>query len=157
MDITSVSALLGSLKTATEIAKFIRTSDVSIEKAETKLKLADLVSALADAKLEAAEVQQLLLERDERIRSLESEARIRAAVVWREPAYWLKNPEEVEEPFCQGCYDDSGKLARLHSDGSGLFECRVCNKSFKSQERKSRDSARMKTALSAQSQDAFGG
>ena len=60
MDIAAIGSLLGSLKTATEITKFIRESDVSLEKAETKLKLAELVSALADAKLEAVEVQQAL-------------------------------------------------------------------------------------------------
>lgn len=82
MDITAVGALLSSLKTAADIAKFIRTSDLTIEKAETKLKLAELVSTLADVKLAAAEIQQALLERDERIRSLEGEAKIRASLVY---------------------------------------------------------------------------
>jgi len=44
--------------------KLLRETDVSLEKAETKLKLAELVGALADAKLELAEVQNLLLEKD---------------------------------------------------------------------------------------------
>ncbi len=47
MDIAAIGSLLSSLKTATDIAKFIKDSDVSLEKAETKLKLAELVSALA--------------------------------------------------------------------------------------------------------------
>ena len=45
--------------------------NVSLEKAETKLKSADLVSSLADAKLEAAKIQDLLLEKDRRIKELE--------------------------------------------------------------------------------------
>ena len=69
MDIAALSALLGSLKTATDIARFIKDSDLSLEKAETKLKLAELISALADAKIEAAKIQQLLLERAANIRS----------------------------------------------------------------------------------------
>ena len=44
-DISAITAVLGSLKTATEIAKFIRESDVSIERAELKLKVADLIGA----------------------------------------------------------------------------------------------------------------
>ena len=75
MDIAAIGSLLSSLKTATDIAKFIRESDFSIEKAETKMKLAELISSLADAKIEAAEVQQSILERDEIIRTLEMEAR----------------------------------------------------------------------------------
>ena len=157
MDITSVSALLGSLKTATDIAKFIRSSDLSIEKAETKLKLAELVSALADAKLEAAEVQQVLLDRDERIRVLEREAKVRESMVWRDPCYWMKDDAGNDEPYCQSCYDDVTKLARLHTDGKGHYECRVCNKSFKSQDRKREESARFREAISARRSDAFGG
>ena len=36
-----------------------------------KIKLADLVSSLADAKLEAAKIQDLLLEKNRRIKELE--------------------------------------------------------------------------------------
>ena len=50
-DFSAIGAVLGSLKTATEIAKFIRESDFSIERAEMKMKVADLIGALADVKL----------------------------------------------------------------------------------------------------------
>jgi hypothetical protein len=39
MDLAAISSLFGSLKAATDIAKFIRESDVSLQNAETKLKL----------------------------------------------------------------------------------------------------------------------
>lgn len=42
-DMASVSVVLSSIKTATDIVKFLRETDVSLEKAETKLKLAELV------------------------------------------------------------------------------------------------------------------
>lgn len=156
MDIASVSALLGSLKTATDIAKFIRTSDLSIEKAETKLKLAELVSALADAKLEAAEVQHELLARDERIRGLETAAKVHESLIWHEPCYWMNSSGGAQEPYCQSCYDGKLQLSRLHSDNEGQFECRVCDKTFKSQDRKLRDSARLRSHMSG-STDGFPG
>ena len=156
MDIAAVGALLNSLKTATDIAKFIRTSDLTIEKAETKLKLAELVSALADAKLDAAEIHQALLERDERIRSLESEAKVRASLVWREPCYWISNQEGVNEPYCQACYDDTKKLSRLHTDNDGHFQCRVCSKSFNSLERKKRNSAALRNVNLNRSSSTWG-
>lgn len=147
MDFSTVGSLLSSLKTATEIAKFIKDSDLSIEKAETKLKLAELVSALADAKLEAADIQQMLVERDDRIRALEREAKIRADLKWREPCYWLSNAEGQEEPYCQHCYDGSQKLVRLHSDNAGAYQCRVCNNGFSTRERIERHAADYKSAL----------
>ena len=139
--VASIASLLGSVKTATEIAKFVKDSDVSIEKAETKLKLAELISALADVKIEAAEIQQALLERDGRIRELERAAETRAALDWREPCYWLPSPSGQDEPFCQHCYDGSRKLARLHTDNKGLYQCRVCDKNFLTRERQERDAA----------------
>jgi hypothetical protein len=144
MDFAGVGALLGSLKTATEIAKFIKDSDLTIEKAENKLRIAELISALADVKLEAAEVQQALLERDERIRELEREAQVVAAVKWIEPCYWIQSSDEVSEPYCQHCYDNSKKLARLHSDTKGLYQCRVCDKNFITRERLEHDAAALR-------------
>ncbi len=146
MDIASISTLLSSLKTATDIAKLIRESDVSLERAETKLKLADLVSALADARLEAAEIQQLILDRDETIRRLESAAQLKAQLLWRQPCYYLANRDGVEEPYCQNCYDSQERLARLHADGAGHFQCRVCQQSYNTDERAKEDAAKFRAA-----------
>ena len=146
MDLAAVGSLLGSLKAATDIAKLIRESDVSLEKAETKLKLAELVSALADAKLDAAEIQQAILDRDEEIRRLRAAARLTAELVWRQPCYYLANADGKEESYCQNCYDAEKKLARLHEDGRGLFHCRVCKQTFKTEERSRQDSAALRAA-----------
>lgn len=149
MDIAAIGSLLGSLKTATDIAKYIRESDISLEKAEAKLKLAELVSALADVKIEAAEVQQAILERDELIRTLKAEAQLRVDLIWKQPCYVLANAQGKEEPYCQNCYDSEQKLSRLHTDELGYFECRVCEQSFKTNERKNSDSEKLKAANSA--------
>lgn len=149
MDLAAIGSLLGSLKTATDIAKFIRESDVSIEKAETKLKLAELVSAIADAKLNAAEVQQLILERDELIRRLEAEAKLRLELTWKQPRYVLASGSGEEDSYCQNCYDSSNKLSRLHTDDRGRFECRVCKQSFKTNERMNIDSQKTQAVIVA--------
>ena len=70
-DIAAIASILGSVKTATEIAKLLKDSDLSLEKAEMKLKLADLISALADARIETAEIQSLIAEKDEKIKQLQ--------------------------------------------------------------------------------------
>lgn len=149
MDIAAIGSLLGSLKAATDIAKFIRESDVSLERAELKLKLAELVGAIADAKIDAANVQQAIGERDAEIRSLKAAAKLRSDVKWEAPCYYVDSPEGVPEPYCQRCYDGSGKLSRLHTDSKGLFECTVCRQTYKSEERTERDRAAIQSARAA--------
>lgn len=141
MDITTVTTLLGSIKTATEIAKLIKDSDLSLEKAETKLKLAELIGALADAKLEGAELQQTLSDKDSRIQQLEKQLQVREQLTWQQPSYWLKTDAGTDGPFCQQCYDTGQKLVRLQGDGEGYWECKTCKSSYIDQERSARDDA----------------
>lgn len=146
MDIGAIGALLSSVKTASEIAKYFKDSGLSLEKAEVKNKFADLLSALADVKIEAAEIQQNILTKDERIRQLENEAKVRNELKWREPCYFSLNPEGVEEPFCQHCYDASKNLSRLHSDNKGRYVCRVCDNAYTTHERFAADNAAFSNA-----------
>ena len=147
MDVAAIGSLLGSLKTATDIAKFVRESSVSLERAELKMKLADLIEALANAKIEAADIQQEILDRDKMIRELEAAAAVKVELRWEQPCYFRKNEKGTEDPYCQNCYDSIGKLSRLHADGSGYFECRVCTQSFKTLERVRSDMARAEAAI----------
>lgn len=136
MDVVAVAALVNSLKSATDIAKFIRESDLTIEKAEAKLKLAELVEALANAKLEASEIQLSLHEKDGQIKKLTAELQKRKSMKWRQPCYFIENDEGMEETFCQPCFDSQNLLARLHSDGNGIYSCTVCKKTFATEERR---------------------
>jgi hypothetical protein len=133
MDFGAITAALGSIKTATEIAKYIKETDLSLEKAETKLKLADLISALADAKLEVVGVQQSLAEAEGQIETLEKQLQVRANLTWEEPYYWLNTASGRQGPFCQKCYDTGQQLVRLQGDGEGLFQCKACENMFVTQ------------------------
>lgn len=130
MDLVSVSTLLGSIKTATEIAKLIKDSDVSFEKAESKLRLAELISALADAKIEAAEIQQTLLEKDAAFRELVDRMKLKESLIWEQPYYWSLGSESKDGPFCQCCYDGKSKLVRLQGNGRGFWQCKVCSSNY---------------------------
>lgn len=141
MDITAVTAVLSSIKTATDIAKLIKDSDLSLEKAETKLKLADLIGALADAKLEVVGVQQTLAEAEAKVRELDAKLKIRENLQWKEPAYWLETAVGSDGPFCQKCYDTDQKLVRLQGNGTGWFECKSCKSSFETADHRAREDA----------------
>ncbi len=130
MDLTTISAIITSVTSATDIAKLLKESGFSLEKAEAKLKLAELIDALANVKMQVADVRILLLEKDEEIRKLQDEMKVKGNMVFESPHYWLDNGEEKEGPFCQACYDNMNKLVRLQCYKSGLWNCRVCGSNF---------------------------
>jgi hypothetical protein len=130
MDITSISAALTSIKTAADITKLIRDSKSSLERAETQLQLADLTVALADAKIEVTEIQQLLIDKDALIRSLQEKLALRERLQWESPYYWLVNGSSKEGPFCQHCFDADAKQVRLQGKESGFWRCTVCENTY---------------------------
>ena len=129
-DIPTIAAAFASLKAATDIAKLIKDSGLSLEKAETKLKLAELLSALADTKIQVADVQQVVIEKEKAIRELEERLDVKAKLKWEQPYYWVVDGENREGPFCQRCYDKDGKLIRLQGYGGGHWDCKVCQNNF---------------------------
>lgn len=125
-DPTTIATAFSSVKAALELAKTLKDGFKSLEEAETKLKLAELVSSLADAKLEIANIQDTLLEKDSEIRRLHNKLEIRASLKWIAPAYYLVDEAEnrQEGPYCQQCLDSDDKLIRLQTkDSKGLWKC----------------------------------
>lgn len=130
MDMASISAALVSIKTATDIAKLIKDSDVSLEKAESKLKLAELISALADAKIQIADVQQFLIEKDAEIRATKEQLAIKENLHWESPYYWILAGDKKDGPYCQRCYDKDHTLIRLQHYETGVWNCMVCKTAY---------------------------
>lgn len=129
-DLTVISTVLSSIKAASEIAKIVRESGLTLEQAEYKLKLAELVEKLADAKIEIASVQDIIDEKDQRIRKLEQDAEIKGRLTYESPYYWLQNEGHRDGPFCQQCYDSEKKLMRLTGNGSGYWACKTCKSNY---------------------------
>ena len=126
-DIAAISAVLSSLKTATDIAKFIRESDLSLERAELKLKIADLVGALADVKLELVELQETFAGKEQRIRELEEAFQAKDTLVRRYDAYYRTNTEgqPVGVPYCLRCWENDHKQRQLVYDAKE-YRIRIC-------------------------------
>lgn len=131
-DIASIGAALSSIKTATELAKLVKGSNVSLEKAEIKLQLAELISALADAKMELAEVQDLLREKDQTIKELIDKNDLENSIIFDAPYYWIEKGALRDGPYCPTCYDDKKKTIRLVEKHtmSGSHHCHVCDSWF---------------------------
>jgi len=127
-DITTISAFFGSIKTATELAKAIKGADLSLEKAETKLQMAELISALADAKIHAAEIQDLLQEKDERIKELEKSLDNKSKLIRHEGKYFEsnKNGNPIGDPYCSNCWESQKKAIHLDIIAGELHKCPSC-------------------------------
>lgn len=114
-DIATITSALSSIKTATDIVKYLRESGTSLEQAEMRLKLADAVVALADAKMEIVDIQELLLQRDQRIAELEEAFQTKDSLVRRYDAYYICDAEgnPTGSPYCFRCWEVDHKKRQL--------------------------------------------
>jgi len=114
-DLVTIGAALSSLKTASEIVKFLRESDLSLERAELKLKLADLMNTLADARIDLVEVQESLAAKDKKIAELEEAFDSKDILMRRYDAYYAVDPDGQPTgiPFCLRCWETDHKKRQL--------------------------------------------
>jgi uncharacterized protein with ATP-grasp and redox domains len=120
MDFTQITAVLTGLKQASDLARAVREAGSSLEQAETKLKMAEIIEALADAKMAAAEIQQGMLEQSAEISRLKDSLDLKDKLVRRDDAFYLTdaNGEPVGDPFCSKCWQADRKAINLYQDGS---------------------------------------
>lgn len=136
-DFAAVTAVLSSLKHATDVAKLIKDSGATLAAAEQKLKLAELIEALADAKLGMADLKGEIETRDSEIRALKSALSVKPTLSHREPFYFK---EGDATPFCPRCWEVDSKaihVAPEEWDGKRGFyvrRCPECDASYKTRE-----------------------
>ncbi len=120
-----VAVVLGNLKTAAEIVKLLR-SDSPIQKAEAKLKLAEVLESLADARVQLVDVQEAVREKDARIADLEEAFEVRDTVQRQNDGiYRIKAGKAEGYPHCLRCWEEDHRLRQLvHSAGD--HRARVC-------------------------------
>lgn len=114
-DITSISAAMGSIKAALDIAKILKDSTTSLEQAEVKLKYAELIGALADAKIEISDIQESLISKENVIKELESKLKQSGQTIGFKSARYLadKDGNPIGNPFCPTCYAKNKDLFPL--------------------------------------------
>jgi hypothetical protein len=130
IDPNSIATALTTVKTAVEIVGLLRQGDLSLKDAEQKMKFADLVGLLADLKTQLADVKLLALEKDEKIKELETQLALKAKILWERPFYWAINDGKRDGPFCSQCQDCSRVLVRLQDLRTGYWMCTNCKNTF---------------------------
>ena len=122
-----VAEYVSGIKAAWDVAKALKTATDSIDDAHIKLQMAELISALADAKIEAAE-------NAEKIAALESRINAKSQFEFDGKKYFkILEDNEREGPYCPTCFDSQEKQIRLqYYPGSytGDWHCQVCKGSF---------------------------
>lgn len=131
-DASAIAAALSSLKTAIDIANLLRSSDTSLEAAEMKLRLADLLGNLADVKMTVIDLQDLLREQDGRIAELNEALETKGDVVLRGEAYFLEGKTGADAgPYCVRCWQVDHKLRRVVKSAIGTSaNCPACGATY---------------------------
>src|SRR5688572_5655942 len=112
-DLATVTSAIAGVKHAIDIAKLLRDSTTTLAEAETKLKLADLITALADTRVELATVQETLLAQERSIRELTEQLAFNGKMIYEKPYYWNGTDDNRDGPFCQRCWDEKHQAIRL--------------------------------------------
>tara|TARA_R110002073_G_scaffold11861_2_gene53391 strand:+ start:9589 stop:9963 length:375 start_codon:yes stop_codon:yes gene_type:complete len=118
-----VAEYISSIKAAWDLARILKTATDSIDDAQIKLQMAELISALADAKIEAAENAEKLTE-------LQRELNARSSLIYEKGLYYEQDEEDysLDGPFCPTCYDSESKIIRLREfqNERSSWRCNVC-------------------------------
>ncbi|MBO0125109.1 hypothetical protein [Agrobacterium sp. OT33] len=124
--IAAVTAALGLVKELREI-------DAQYDKAEMKLKIAELTEALSDTKQGVADVAQALKEKDEEIDRLKKALQRREITVERRGYRYRQNAngDPVGDPFCPICLEEGNFTLTAPSYEVGKpFKCPRCKANF---------------------------
>ena len=124
--ISAVTAALGLVKELREI-------DAQFDKAEMKLKIAELTEALSDAKLGLVDVAQTLREKYEQIDKLKVSIQRREETVERNGYRYRKgdNGDPVGKPFCPVCLEEGNFILTVNSFEDGRpTKCPRCKANF---------------------------
>lgn len=118
--LSTVTTVLSSLKIATEIAQFLKASEDTFAKAEYKLKLAEMMDALAEAKMAIANLKDVIILQNSKIREIEnSHNEAISGLIFRDGAYYA---EDGDGPFCTACFDSEQKKVRLTGMPNGFLD-----------------------------------
>jgi len=124
--LAEIATMFSATTSAVDLAKGLKAAIDKVGDAETKLQMADLISKLAEAKLEAAAGV-------ERIAALERQLSLTKSMTFDGELYWQEGEgDDREGPFCQRCFDDVNKAVRLQLSRThgAAWECKVCNSGY---------------------------
>lgn len=110
MDISTIKDILDLLK-----------KGATVEDQEKIMKLREAI----------LEFQEEKIKLKKKVKELQEALEIKESIVYEPPYYFIEKNGEKDGPFCQVCFDNSGKLIRLQEQKQkGLWKCLYCDEFF---------------------------
>jgi len=133
-DPATISTILSSIKTATNIVKTFKGLDSNIALAEIKLNVAELMTALEEAQIALIELQDTIKEKDDEIAHLRDAFSQKEDVIKHNDAYYKKDEDgkPTGEPYCLYCWDNEQRLRYLVQTGRHTKHCTACKNEYAS-------------------------
>lgn len=129
-----IADALTSVNAAIQIAKAIKDASGAIEKAHLKLQMAEVIGALAEAKIALAESMDEARGKQSEITDLLQALRNKANVKRALDAYYEtdQDGQPAGDPYCSHCWETSYKLIHLTSAHRGEMEtqCPSCKAKY---------------------------
>jgi len=141
-----------SLESAYSIIKVYQGAKETFDEIERKSSMTDLMMNIVDAKNDIVELKSILVDKDEVILQLKNELKQQKELTYKAPVYWHIQDDKKDGPFCQKCYDDTKKLARLQVHDishDGAWNCTICSAYFSTKEYEQFSSNRRKSAINS--------
>jgi hypothetical protein len=130
-DIPTLAAALTAVKTATDIAKGLKSSTTSLKDAETKYAIAELTIALADANINMAETIEIIREKDDQIKRLEDAMKLSVDLIrYRDAYYELVDGKPNGAPFCSMCWEVEHTAIHLIKSPQRSTYCPKCKSAY---------------------------
>ena len=129
-----ISVALSSISTALGIAKTLNEIEKDFDKSLFKLQVADLRSALADAKIALADLQEDMAAKDREIDALRNSFDLKATLVKDEGYDFFPDADGAPSGFavCPRCLAVDGRIIQLvrSAGGTSSSNCPQCQSAF---------------------------
>ncbi|OCK46159.1 hypothetical protein BA766_15580 [Stenotrophomonas maltophilia] len=122
-----------AVKAGADLLRGVLTADKALSEAEWKLKLADAISLLADARMAIVDAGDKAAELNQEIARLTEALSNRTKVVRFGGMYYEKGSDGVAEgePYCPHCFEAENRLIHLvRNVGKMVVQCPKCKTDF---------------------------
>lgn len=132
-DVITIPTAIATLKNAIDIAKAIRNADISLDKAELKLQLAELTGLLLEAKNEVFGLNEQLRDKDSEIHKLIDALAFKEKLVRIQDVYFRQdeNSTPIGDPYCAKCFEaDSMGIHLIITNNGRQRTCPACQTAY---------------------------
>ncbi len=131
--ITAITTALSSVDSATKIIQGLKETKSFIDNSLVNVKIAELMNAVANTKIDLAEIKYQLVEKENLIKELTKQLETKGKVFYKDssPFIWMKDNNDIDIPFCQKCYVKNKDIVKVSDDSpmlnKGTHQCPVCD------------------------------